>query len=148
MFIEKPDIFTPLEKTLLRTFSSGKKVMLKNSKGKEIAVKMNRNFFARLLIVAKSREIDVKEVLSYTVLAFTLYLLATASGGLVKTAKHKLFLTLESKGENDEVDLRERCNNALIVDATAFLQAIKGKIIQINLHPIGTVSENIMRQKL
>ena len=122
--------------------------MLKNSKGKEIAVKMNRNFFARLLIVAKSREIDVKEVLSYTVLAFTLYLLATASGGLVKTAKHKLFLTLESKGENDEVDLRERCNNALIVDAMAFLQAIKGKIIQINLHPIGTVSENIMRQKL
>ena len=36
--------------------------MLKNNKGKEIAVKMNRNFFARLFIVAKSHEIDMKEV--------------------------------------------------------------------------------------
>ena len=74
---------------------------------------MNRNFFARLLIVAKSLEIDI----------------ATASGSLVKTAKHKLFHILESKGGNDEVD-------------------IKGKSIQINLHPIGTVSENIMWRKL
>ena len=38
--------------------------MLKNSKGKEIAVKMICNFFARVLIVVKSREIDMKEVLS------------------------------------------------------------------------------------
>ena len=147
LFVEKPDIFTPLKKNRLPTFSSGKKTMLKNSKGKEIAVKMNRNFFARLLIVAKSREIDMKEVLSYSLGIYPLSL-ATASGGLVKTAKHKLFHILESKGENDEVDIRERCNNALIVDAMAFLQAIKGKSIQINLHPIGTVSENIMRRKL
>ena len=112
LFVEKPDIFTPLKKTRLPTFSSGKKTMLKNSKGKEIAVKMNRNFFARLLIVAKSREIDMKEVLSYSLGIYPLSL-ATASGGLVKMAKHKLFHILESKGENDEVDIRERCNNAL-----------------------------------
>ena len=79
--------------------------MLKNSKDKETAVKMNRNFFARLLIVARSREIDMKEVLSYSLGIYPLSL-ATASGGLVKTAKHKLFHILESKGENDEVDIR------------------------------------------
>ena len=44
LFVEKPDLFTPLKKTRLPTFSSSKKAMLKNSKGKEIAVKMNRSF--------------------------------------------------------------------------------------------------------
>ena len=108
---------------------------------------MNRNFFARLSIVAKSREIDMEEVLSYSLGIYPLSL-ATASGGLVKTAKHKMFHILESKRRNDEVNIRERCNNALIVDAVALLQAIKGKSIQINLHPVGTISENIMRRKL
>ena len=147
LFLEKSDISTPLKKNRLPTFPSGKKAMLKNSKGKEIAVKMNRNFFARLLVVAKSREIDMKEVLSYSLGIYPVSL-ATASGGLVKTAKHKFFHILESKGRNDEVNIRERCNNTLIIDAMAFLQAIKGKSIQINLHPIGTVSENIMQRKL
>ena len=64
LFLEKSDIFTPLEKNRLPTFPFGKKAMLKNNKGKEIAVKMNCNFFAGLLIVAKSREIVMKEVLS------------------------------------------------------------------------------------
>ena len=94
--------------------------MLKNCKGKEIAVKMNRNFFARLLIVAKSLEIDMKEVLSYSLGIYPLSL-ATASGSLVKTAKHKLFHILESKGGNDEVDIRGRCNNALIVATMQWL---------------------------
>ena len=89
----------------------------------------------------------MKEVLSYSLGIYPLSP-ATASGGLVKTGKHKLFHILESQGRNDEVNIQERCNNALIVDAMAFLQAIKGKSIQINLRPIGTVSENIMRQKL
>ena len=89
----------------------------------------------------------MKKVLSYS---FGIYPLspATASGDLVKTAKHKLFHILESQERNDEVNIQERCNNVLIVDAMAFLRATKGKSIQINLHPMRTVSENIMRQKL
>ena len=61
---EEPDIFTTLKKNKLPTFSSAKNATVKDSKGKEITVKMNRNFFARLLILAKSRQIDLEEVLS------------------------------------------------------------------------------------
>ena len=87
---EEPDIFTTLKKNKLPTFSSAKNATVKDSKGKEITVKMNRNFFARLLILAKSRQIDLEEVLSYSLGVYPLSL-ATASGTFVKTAKSKLF---------------------------------------------------------
>ena len=48
----------------------------------------------------------MKEVLSYSLGIYPLSL-ATSSGGLVKTAKQKLFHILESKGENDEVDIAD-----------------------------------------
>ena len=122
---EEPDIFTTLKRNKLQTFSSAKKSTAKDSKGKEITVKMNRHFFARLLILAKSRQIDMKEVLSYSLGIYPLSL-ATATGSIVKTVKSKLFEILESEVGNSEVDISTQFNNALIVDAMAVLQAIKG----------------------
>ncbi|XP_028410493.1 uncharacterized protein LOC114533190 [Dendronephthya gigantea] len=126
LFSDEPDIFAKLERNKLQTFSSSRKTTGKESKGKEINTKMNRNFFARLLVIAKSREIDLKEVLSYSLGAYPLSL-ATPTGGLVKTAKSKLFEIVESKAGNPEVDIRNFHNNALIVDAMAVLQVMKGK---------------------
>ena len=51
---------------------------------------MNRSFFARLLILAKSRQIDLAEVLSYSFGVYPLSL-AAAFRTFVKTAKFKLF---------------------------------------------------------
>jgi hypothetical protein len=126
IFSEEPDIFAKLERNKLQTFLTGKKVV-KNSKGKEASVKLNRNFFARLLVIAKNREIDLKEVLSYSLGSYPLSL-ATSTVGLVKTAKSKLLEIVESEAGNPaEVDIRSFQGNVLIVDAMAVLQILKGK---------------------
>lgn len=93
---------------------------------------MNRTFFARLLVIAKNREIDLKEVLSYSLGSFPLSL-ATPTGGLVKTAKSKLLEIVESETGNPEVDIQSFQDNALIVDAMAVLQVIKGKLYYTKL---------------
>ena len=46
----------------------------------------------------------------------------------VKTAKSKLFEILESEASNSAVDIRNRLNNALIVDAMAVLQTLKSNV--------------------
>lgn len=89
-------------------------------------MKMNRNLFARSLVIAKSRKVDLKELLSYSLGVYPLSL-ATATGEFVKTAKSKLFEILEGEAGNPEVDMRALNNNALILDAMAVIQTIKGK---------------------
>ena len=122
---DEKDIFTKLKKNKLQTFSSRKNV--KGLKGKEISAKLNQNFFARLLVVSKHREINLREVLSYSLGSFPLSL-ATPNGGLVKTAKSKLLDIVENEAENSVVDISNLQNTALIVDAMATLQVIKGRL--------------------
>ncbi|CAB4000504.1 Hypothetical predicted protein [Paramuricea clavata] len=57
-------------------------------------MKTSRDLFARLLILSKTREINLKELLSYSLSDYPLSL-ATVNGGLVKTAKAKMFEILE-----------------------------------------------------
>ena len=126
LFSDKPDLFTKIKQNKLKTFSS-KHVTVKNSEGRQLVVKTSRDLFARLLIMSKSREIDLKELLSYNLSDYPLSL-ATAVGGLVKTAKSKLFEILEGTLIDPTVDAENvGDHNALIVDAMAVLQAMKGK---------------------
>ena len=69
-------------------------MLVNDSKGKQINLKMNRDLFARLWLIAKSREVDIEVVLSYSLGTHPLSL-ATTSGSLLKTAKSKLFEILE-----------------------------------------------------
>ena len=55
---------------------------------------MSRDLFSQLLLIAKTREVDIEVVLSYSVGTYPLSL-ATTSGSLLKTAKSKLFEILE-----------------------------------------------------
>ena len=55
---------------------------------------MSRDLFARLLLVAKSRDIDLLNVLSYCRGTYLLSL-APINGNLLKTAKSKLADILE-----------------------------------------------------
>jgi hypothetical protein len=126
LLCEKSDIFQKLKKNKLRTFVA-KKHSMKDCKGQQIAVKSTRDFFARLLIISKTREINLKELLSYSLCDYPLAL-STVSGSLVKTAKAKMLELLEDMACNPVVE-REHVeqNNALIVDAMAILQCMKGK---------------------
>ena len=125
LFSKEPNPFATLEKNKLQTFSSSKQKVAKGCK--ENSVKLNRTFFARLLVISKNREIDLNEVFTYSLGSFPLSL-ATATGGLVKTAKSKLLDIIESEAGNPEVDLNSFQNNALMVDAMAVLQIMKGKL--------------------
>ena len=126
LLCDAPDIFTNLERNKLQTFSTNKKKVIKSYKGKEISAKSNRNFFARLLVIAKNRKVDLKQVLSYSLGCFPLSL-AAPTGGLVKTAKSKLLEIVED--EAGSIDINNFHNNAIIVDAMAVLQVIKGKVL-------------------
>ena len=90
---DKLDIFQKLTKNKLRTFVS-KKLIMKDSKGQQIAVKSSRDLFAGLLVISKTRDIDLMELLSYSLCNHPLAL-STVSGSLVKTAKSKMLQLLE-----------------------------------------------------
>ncbi|CAB4001807.1 Hypothetical predicted protein [Paramuricea clavata] len=125
LFTDDPDIFNSIKKNKLKTFSSDN-IKIKNCKGQLIALKTDRNLFAWLLVMSKSQELDLKELLSYSLSDYPLSL-AMVTGGLVKTAKSKMFEILKSMVEDPVVNFEsigER--NALIVDAFVILHAMKG----------------------
>jgi hypothetical protein len=71
---DDPDIFTKLKRNKIQTFSSTKQLSVKGQDGKKNSIVMNRNLFARLLVIAKSRKVDLKELLSYSLGTYPLSL--------------------------------------------------------------------------
>ena len=53
------------KKNKLQTFPS-KKLTARDSKGRQVAMKTSRDLFARVLILSKTREINLEELLSYS----------------------------------------------------------------------------------
>jgi hypothetical protein len=77
--------------------------------------------------MSKSREIHLKELLSYNLSDYPLSL-STTVGSLVKTAKSKMIEILDGTGVDPTVDAENvGDHNELIVDALAVLQAMKEK---------------------
>ena len=69
---DDPDIFTKLKRNRIQTFSSTKQLSVQNKDGKKTSIVINRNLFARLRVIAKSRKVDLKELLSYSLGAYPL----------------------------------------------------------------------------
>lgn len=65
---------------------------------------LNRNLFAWLLVIAKSRHVDIKELLFYSLGTYPPSL-SMRTGGLVKTSKSKLAEVLENESGNLEVNV-------------------------------------------
>ena len=86
-----------------------------------IVLKGNRSFFARMLLLAQSRDIDMREVLSHLLGPFPLSI-ATGLGIMQKTQKSKLMHVIESKGENHIAGTTPDGNNAFIIDGMAHIQ--------------------------
>ena len=92
--VDEPDIFQTIKKNKLPSIQCTK-TEIKNSSGKETGLKMSRNVFAKLLLAAKSRNVDLRNILRYCLGAYPLSL-ASVSGSLSKTAKSKLAEVLEN----------------------------------------------------
>ena len=66
LLVEEPDIFHPIAKQKLKTFTSAKKAVSRlTSKGQIVSLKADRNMFARLFMIGQKRLIDVPEMLSF-----------------------------------------------------------------------------------
>ena len=120
---KEPDIFAAIQKTKLHTFSSlTKPVSTTKAKGKEISLKSSRNLMGKLLLLARSREIDLKEVLSFSLGPYPLSL-ATTDGNMVKTVKANLMHIIEDMVDDSVTDVIPS-NGALIIDAMAMFQSL------------------------
>lgn len=84
-------------------------------------LKADRDLFARLLVVAQKRDMDLQEVFNYS-LGPLPWSLASADGSLCTDAKSKLLETL-IEGVEPAEDVPPSA--ASIVDGTAALQAMK-----------------------
>ena len=86
--------FAPLTKLKLKTFSNETAEKSVKVGGKELIVKADRNFFCKLVVIAKTRELDLYQVYSYE-LGPVPWSIATQYGTLYKTDKSKLLEDLE-----------------------------------------------------
>ena len=120
---DKPDVFDTIQKTKLRTFSSAvKPTKTTTLKGKEVSLKSSRNLCTRLLLIAKSRDVDMKTVLSNPLGPYPLSL-ATVNGNPTKTVKANLMHMLEEMAPACVNHTLPR-DNAMMVDAMVLLQSL------------------------
>lgn len=121
---DEPNIYATIKKTKLETFSSlGKKVTNKNKKGELVAMKNSKILFTKMLLIAKSRNLEMENVLKYSLRPYPCSL-ATNEGDLVKTAKAKLLHAVEGEVEGSTVSEIPVNEKACILDAMAMLQTL------------------------
>ena len=82
-----------IKKNMLLTFESTEKKAASKPKDITVALRSDRDTFARLLLIQKDRDIDLKETLQFELTPLPLSL-ANADGTLSKTVKSKLFAEL------------------------------------------------------
>ena len=84
--------YEPIKKNKLRNFDTAIITKIMKVHGKDIAIKNDRETFARLLVIQRTREIDIKEVLRHELSSVPLALSnPDTASTLCKTAKNELF---------------------------------------------------------
>ncbi len=120
---DTPDIFDTIKKTKLQTFTSAlKPTKVATLKGKEVSLKSLRNLCACLLLLVKSRNVDIKTILTYPLSPYPSSL-ATVDGNPTKTVKANLMHMLEGMSPECVNHVLPR-NSAIIVDTMALLQSL------------------------
>lgn len=112
-----------LKKLKMKTFShQNKKVTIKNGTNQEVILKADRRLFAQMIIVAESRNLQMREVLSHP-LGPLPWSLATPDGLLRKT--NKASLAKELQKDIDAADVIPQ-PSACVIDGMALVQRLKG----------------------
>ena len=105
-----------------------KRTKVKAVKEKIISISADRNLFGRLVIAAKSRDINLREVISYELSAVP-FSIAHMDGTLRKTTKSDLLAEVE-KPISDEIqsklpDPTNGMTTTYLTDAMAVIQMLK-----------------------
>ena len=111
----KTNFFDPLKKLQLKTFSHAQK-----PKQRQETTKADFDFFARCLVIAQNRDLDLRQVFMYD-LGYVPLSLASPDRDC-KTTKAKLGHILERKAVTS---LEKATGTVLIVDGMAFLHTLK-----------------------
>ena len=114
------DFYAAIPKMKLMSFSGLTKKFVRIS-DKTVVLKADRSLFARMAVIAQSRSMDMKTVLSFS-LGPLPWSLANVDGSLAKTPKSKLLHLLESTCEARETDTPP--NTAWLIDRKAFFQSM------------------------
>lgn len=112
-------LYDPIPKLKLANFTSIVKAV--KISGRDVMLKADRDLFARLLVIAQTRDIDLQEVFKHS-LGPLPWSLASTDGTLGKTDKSKLLEPLTNAVEPAE-DVPPTA--AWIVDGMAILQSLK-----------------------
>ena len=117
-------LWEPIPNLKIKTFSSANKKIRVKSSEKLVTVNADRDLFGRLLIVSNTRQICLKDVLSFE-LSPVPYSLANADGSLRKGEKSVLCSLLEK-----DVNVIERLSaspnpTVIIIDGMAAIQMSK-----------------------
>ena len=115
------DFFNPLSKLNLPTFSTLLKTKQVKSVRKDVVLKVDRGLFARMIVIAQNRQMDMRAVLTYA-LGPLPWSLAVTDGTLAKTTKSTLLHILEAYSPA----LNAITGSATwIIDGMALLQTLK-----------------------
>ena len=90
----------------------------KTKKGDLVDMKNSKALFTKMLLVARSHNLQLEDVFRYSLRPFPCSL-ATRKGDLVKTSKAKLLHVIEDKVKDCTVSQPETPNKACILDAMA-----------------------------
>ena len=117
------DIFDNIRLLKLKTFTDSHSKPKAKTSSKQVLTE--RSMFARMIVVARSRSIDLKDVLSYPLSTVPACLSSTDLTSLSKTSKAALLHTLEKEEALVSAeDIHQISQSAVMVDAMAVLQAI------------------------
>lgn len=116
------EFFATVKSCRLKTFASMSAKARAKKTGSDRVLKSDRALFVKLLLVAKERDIDLKDILCYS-LSEIPGSLANADGtGIAKTVKSTLLKHLEELTPTSQVTTKpDSC--ALVIDAMALIQS-------------------------
>ena len=114
-------IFDRMKKQKLPTFSNIPLSKAAKHKARLVAIESTKELFAKIFIIAQTRVVDLKELLSFPLIELPLSL-SEPDGTLKKTAKSKLLHAVE--GDTVPVDMLQE-DHAFIVDGMAYVRQLK-----------------------
>lgn len=116
----------PIPKLKLKTFSSMSQKKRTVTQGKTIILKTDRSLFGRIVVIAQSRNLEMKEVFCHP-LGPLPWSLSTPDGTPRKTAKAVLAKQLQKLATPAD-GLPNNCNSATVIDAMSLVQKVKNDV--------------------
>lgn len=122
----KQKFHDPLQKQKLKTFSNISQKRKTQTQGKTLILKTDRSLFGRIVVIAQSRNLEMREVFRHP-LGPLPWSLATPEGTPRKTPKAVLAKHLQKLAAPAD-GLPDGTNTATIIDGMSFVQKVKADV--------------------